>query len=134
MNQEAKGAGRPTLEEIRTQFEAWRKTRRKYRPIPKDLWRQAAALTAYYPITTVSKALRLNYTDLKRHTREAETDEPSGAAPGQAFVELDAPGAISGQCMVEMENKAGARLTMYCAGSTWGNLVELARVFWEMHP
>lgn len=134
MNQEAKGAGRPTLEEIRKQFETWRKTRRKYRPIPRDLWRQAAALTAYYPISTVSKALRLNCTDLKRHAQEAEAAAPSGAATGPAFVELDVSGAISGQCMVEMENRAGARLTMYCAGNTWGNLVELARVFWEMHP
>jgi len=134
MNQEAKGASRPTLEEIRKQFETWRKTRKKYRPIPRDLWCAAAALTRYYPINTVSKTLRLNYTDLKRHVHEAETDVPSGAATGPAFVELDVPESTSGQCMVEMENRAGARLTMYCAGSDWNNLVELARVFWDMHP
>jgi hypothetical protein len=35
----------PTLEEVRVQFETWRKTRKSRQPIPDQLWQAAFKLS-----------------------------------------------------------------------------------------
>ena len=55
-----------TLEEVCQQFEYWRQTREKRCPIPEKLWQAAESLYPEYSLYHISKALRLNYTDLKQ--------------------------------------------------------------------
>ncbi len=52
---------KPTLEFIRNQFEAWRKTRRHRCRIPEALWEAAVEQCRGQSICAVSAALRLNY-------------------------------------------------------------------------
>ena len=50
----------PSLEEVREQFEAWRRTRKnRCDPIPPRLWNVAVKLAGRYSIYSISKALRL---------------------------------------------------------------------------
>ena len=54
------------LEEVRDQFEEWRRTRKNRRdPIPARLWKTAVKLAGSNAIHSISKALRLNYSDPK---------------------------------------------------------------------
>lgn len=69
MNHQSIPTLRPTMEELRNQFETWRKTRQQRAPIPDALWRAAVSLSKDYSILQISKALRLNYNDLKKHTQ-----------------------------------------------------------------
>jgi hypothetical protein len=58
----------PTLEEVRVQFETWRKTRNSRQPIPDQLWQAAFKLSKNYSVYKIAKTLRLDYTKLKNFT------------------------------------------------------------------
>jgi hypothetical protein len=48
------------IDMIRAEFEAWRSQRVGRPRIPKTLWDRAVSLLEHYPISTVSRELRLN--------------------------------------------------------------------------
>ena len=58
----------PDLEDVQQKFTSWREKRTRRRPIPEGLWEAAINLSRAkeYPINKIFKALRLNYSDLKR--------------------------------------------------------------------
>ncbi len=130
MNQKAIQIIKPTLEKVQNQFRIWRKTRKKRTSIPRDLWQAAIELTQYHSINTVSKALGLSYTDLKKRIQESRTGVcPS--PPMTTFVELDLKEMISGRCIVEMDTPGGARLKMDFMGTVGIDLLKLAKAFWD---
>ena len=117
---------KPTLEEVRDEFENWRKSRRKRTAIPEALWQAAVSLSGDYPTLKISKALRLNYTVLKNRVQASNTDS------GPAFVELDFGKSIfPTECIVEMEDKTGSKMKMHLKGVIGLDLLELGRAFWS---
>ena len=60
----ARSNKKPRLEQVQKQFELWRRSRAKRGAIPDALWQAAIMLFPDYPVHRISKALRLNYTDL----------------------------------------------------------------------
>jgi len=102
---------KPTLQEILTRFETWRKRKKPGSRIPKSLWAGAVDLCGVHSICEVSRALGLNYTELKRRyaaaTQEAQMQQPTSAC----FVEIPAL-AISSTCVVELSNASGATMKM----------------------
>lgn len=64
------------IKQVQKNFENWRGTRTKRGPIPKHLWDQAIALTSCYPVSEISRALRLNATDLARKASLASSRKP----------------------------------------------------------
>ncbi|MBW1729154.1 MAG: hypothetical protein JRJ62_16645 [Deltaproteobacteria bacterium] len=53
----------PSLAEVCDRFKHWRQTRKSRRePVPQQLWQ--------YSINEISRALRLNYTDLKNYVHD----------------------------------------------------------------
>ena len=66
MHQQLAPSTRPTLEEIKQQFEHWRETRPKRSPIPNHLWTSAVQLAQEHSICKIAKALRLNYKHLTK--------------------------------------------------------------------
>ena len=72
-----------SLETVQEQFEKWRRNRTLKRdPIPDDLWQAAAALCKTHSIASVSRRLRLSYSELKKRV------SPSSPKPAQ-FMEMD---------------------------------------------
>jgi len=130
MNQECVKAIKPSIEEVRRRFETWRETRKKRKPIPKDLWQAAVELTEHYPTHMVSKTLRLNHTDLKKRMHErAGSELVSNPKPEAAFIELDLSQMSPGQWSVEMENPNRARMRMCFTGKTGIDPLEVVRAF-----
>ncbi|MCK4488169.1 MAG: hypothetical protein KAU38_15600 [Desulfobacterales bacterium] len=123
---------RPTLEEVRDQFENWRKTRERRTAIPEALWQAAVSLSEDYPTLQISKALHLNYTALKNRVQASNTDFSPRTDSGPAFVELDFGRSIfPGECIVEMKDKSGSKMKMQLKGVTGADLLELSRAFWS---
>ncbi len=121
-----------SLELVRYEFESWRRTRKNRREqIPEQLWGAAVALTKQYPINRVSKALRLNYTDLKNHIQpQNPITQVENKAP--TFVELGGSDIfIPSECIVEMEDSSGAKMRMCFRGKTDFDLLELGKTFWN---
>jgi hypothetical protein len=120
------------LESVQYQFEKWRETKRTRRqPIPEELWTAAARLQNDYPISRISKVLRLNHTDLKNricgHKSRRQKKRPS-----PLFVELDCMQSFtSSECIVEMEDGRGSKMKMIFKGKADLDLLELSKAFWR---
>ena len=80
-----------SLEQVRNQFEDWRRTRKSRRePIPRRLWKAAVKLSDSYSIHSISKALRLNYSDLKDRVHKQSAPEKIKTLPAAGFIDLKA--------------------------------------------
>jgi hypothetical protein len=123
------------LEEVREQFEHWRRSREKRSVIPDALWQAAILLFPKYSFCQISKALRLNYTDLKHRVEAHRSTFEQSAVPEPAFVELDLSGPIRpAECIVEMEDQKGAKMRMHFKGEAGLDLLELGKAFWSKRP
>ncbi len=120
------------LEEVRDQFEHWRRSREKRSVIPDALWQAAILLFPKYSFCQISKALRLNYTDLKHRVEARRSTFEQSTVPEPAFVELGLSGPIHpAECLVEMEDAFGAKMRMHFKGTIGFDLLELGKVFWS---
>ena len=123
-----------SLSEVKEQFKTWRRTRKSLRPIPKDLWEAAVNLTAKHSISQIAKELVLDYTALKRRVRVKNKDGAVSTNPPDFIeVNLEPPAAIA-ECIVEMQDIAGAKMRMHFRGKTDFDLLELAKTFWSKKP
>lgn len=127
MNTDRVAAG---LEKVRTELEAWRRRRHKGERIPEAVWRRAAGAVRPYGLNAVSRALRLDYYQLKRRASRSEGSGPIGPT----FVELSERGDAAGQrtaedlaCVVELAKGNGTRMRICVrdvAGVDWGKVKE----------
>jgi hypothetical protein len=122
----------PTLKEVQEQFETWRKTREKRTPIPDVLWEAAISLCPRYSLCQVSKALRLNYSDLKLRVQASQSFLQSSPVIDPAFIDLGLKNTmLSAECTIEMEDQNGGKMSMYFKGEVGLDLLELGKVFWS---
>ena len=114
------------LESTRRRFEEWRRSRKAAERIPAPLWARAAKCAARYGMHRTACALGLDFNALKRH---AVADHPKtrGASPG--FVELFPPMGAPAECVLEIENRGGAKLRIHLRGAAVPDLAGLARSF-----
>ena len=119
-----------TLEQVCQQFEYWRQTREKRCPIPEKLWQAAESLYPEYSLYHISKALRLNYTDLKQRF---EQKPPAFIPPpinSAEFIELNVNSPMPpAECLVEMEDPYWAKMRMQVKGGARLDLIELGKLF-----
>jgi hypothetical protein len=90
------------LQTVSDAFAEWRQqTRGKRSPIPEELWQAAAALSAFYSTSKISKALRLDYAKLKLYVTKASPGECS-------FIELKAESLFPApQCSIRLQSPSG---------------------------
>ena len=119
------------IEEVRDQFEEWRRTRENRRaPIPARLWKAAINLSGSYSIYSISKALRLNYSDLKERVDEQVGAANVKALPAAGFIDLGCgQSLIESECIIEMQNAGGLKMQMSVRGKVDFNLLQLAKAF-----
>ena len=115
-----------TLEETLTQFDAWRSGPRSRRGIPDQLWGAAVSLCHEHSVVKVSRALRLNYSDLKErfeHSQRVLSKRP--------FVELDnhGLGVAQGEMIVECDDGNRHRMRIHCKGAVDCAVADLVKGF-----
>lgn len=111
----------------RKQFVVWRQKRKKGSRIPEKLWESAVVAAREVGINQASKALRLDYYDLRKRVLASPVGrslETSG------FVELDsnAPPFFT-EWAVEMEKGSGARMRVAVRSLSGPDVVGLCRAF-----
>ncbi len=134
---QGRGSRVPTLDEARSRFEQWRRTRRGKTPIPDELcelWSAAIAVAHRDGVNPTAVALRLDGGKLKR--RMAASGRSSRKAPPAAFVELLAPsqshsGAHLPKYTLELEGRNG-KLRIHCQATTAAELAVLSRSLWDL--
>lgn len=122
-----------TLEEVSAHFKNWRQFKRNYRePIPKKLWQGAVELSQQYSISSISKELRLGYTDLKERVHISSMPKPKNKEIDPDFIELkyEQPFLLS-EATVEIEDKNGSKMKICFKGKPDSDLMNLAKAFLE---
>ena len=133
------------LDNLRQRFERWRRTRKVRSRIPEPLWAAAVKSAAKYGIHRTAKALRVDYYALKkraeqkaaiagtrRKTAVTASKTPAEIA-GARFLELPAPvWPGCGECTLELEGPAGAKMRVHLKGVEAPDLAALARSFWQV--
>lgn len=141
------------LEELGRRLETWRSTVQGRRRLPEELWAAAAGVAEREGINPTARALRLDYTKLKRRM-EATTSKQvhqkaeqkhrnlrrkrikgvaKGATAPAAFVELLTESLVGPQeCLIEVEGGGGRmRIQMKLAAGEMMNLVRDWREGWN---
>ena len=117
------------LRRAEEQFQRWRKARQRGTPIPERLWSLAIELAATYGVCKTASTLKLDYYGLKRRLGESTS---AAAADQAAFLEIpSAPLATAGECLIECENSAGARMRIHVKGIALSDLAALSRSLWS---
>lgn len=113
------------LRKAAVRIEAWRRTRTKW-IVPPELWRLAVELAGRHGLNVTARALRLDYYSLK-----SRLGRPGPAtSPKSSFVELVAQmPAVARECLVEIENGAGAKMRVDLKGDGVAEVATLERVF-----
>ena len=123
---------KPPLEQVQEQFEHWRRSRGKRGTIPDALWQAAIMLFPDYALHRISKALRLNYTDLKHRVNARQSTREQSDVSTTGFIELGLSDAMRpAECIVEMTDQKGATMRMYFKGQAGLDLLELGKAFWS---
>lgn len=110
------------LLELKSRFDAWRKSRKYLRePIPDELRHAATEMSRRYPPSLVRRALKLDPSRLKKSAAKRAARADSQKKPQPAFFKLLADAALPEQvsasqnasgCRIQLERPDGARLTL----------------------
>jgi len=119
------------LSRTRSQLDRWRSRHRKRTRLPKELWRQAAALAREHGLNKTARALGLDYYSLKKHLEEMTNEKVIPARAEPDFIELlggaMTPGGV--ECTIEWADGGGSTLRMHIKGAGLSELASLAGVF-----
>jgi len=119
------------LSTARRQFDHWRSRHRKRTRLPKELWRQAAALAREHGLNKTACALGLKYYSLKKHLDEMTSEEVLPAKAEPDFIELlggvMTPGVM--ECTIEWADGDDSTVRMHIKGAGLSELAYLAGVF-----
>lgn len=120
-----------SLEEVCDQFEEWRRRRNNRRePIPPQLWKAAVELSGRYSIHSISKALRLNYSDLKGRVDQQFATDKVEALPAAGFIDLGCSQSfLESECIIELQAATGLKMKMSVKGKVDFNLLQLGKAF-----
>ena len=130
MDQQFIPTAKPIFEEVRQRFEHWRESRKHRTPIPESLWEGAVGLCADHSIYKISKSLRLDYNALKRRVCYSHPERLAESVTSSAFVELDLKASLpEAECLVEMEDKDGAKMKMHIKGRLCLDPLEFMKAF-----
>ncbi len=120
---------------------AWRKTRKKGKAMPEELWAAATALARIYGVGAISRTLRVGYRGLRDRARMAQVvavDSRDAAVAPQdqatAFVELQPASFTTGpRCIVELREASGTTMKIQLMDPGALDLTTLMDVFWSCH-
>lgn len=117
--------------ELRGRLERWRRERDS-RNMPEELWRSAALLAESEGVSAVSRALGLNYGNLKRRVRESQGRGERGPEAQPMFVELPiARAAARWGCVLEIEDGQGWRMRVRVDERAPMELAALGGALWK---
>lgn len=118
--------------ELNRRLKDWRRHHQAPTPLPDDLWEDAVEVAGVHGVYQTSRALGLNYANLKRRVegvRDA-VKPPLALPPGPTFVELLAPmPAVVGECALEVASGRGGRMRIEMRNVPVSGLVTILREF-----
>jgi hypothetical protein len=121
-----------SVEQVRRRFEDWRRSPGRGRRIPEELWDSAVHLAEEHGVHRTRLALGLNGQALKERVALGGPGQSGIAPTSPAFVEIEAPSLPLGasvECVLELEDRAGAKLRLQLRSAAAPDLGALTRAF-----
>jgi len=113
------------LQEVTAKFSRWRTTRKPRSRIPEELWQAAVDLAPLYSTHHVARALRLNYTELKRRIAKRPPEEYAAE-----FIEIPMRQLLpTAPCVLELRSPNGFELKIHNFGRIQPQLAPLINSF-----
>ena len=116
------------IEPVRSQMEAWRRSRKRGERIPEQLWQAMGELARGFGVGRVARVMGVGYHALKERARgPGQPPESSNAV----FVELPLSGAVpQSDCLVELEDGRGAKMTLRLGSGSGTQVLSIVQAFW----
>ena len=116
------------LLQLSQRFEEWRSAQPARSRLPESMWAAAAEMAQRHGVHCTTKALRLDYTRLKKRLPAAALTGRTRSAPPD-FLELLTSSASSvAECVVEVESNRGRmRVAMKGVTPDWAGLLRAWR-------
>jgi alkylhydroperoxidase family enzyme len=116
------------LLQLSQRFEEWRKAQQARSRLPESMWAAAAEMAQRHGVHCTTKALRLDYTRLKKRLPIVAVTGQTRSAPPD-FLELLASSASRvAECVVEVESSRGRmRVAMKGVTPDWAGLLRAWR-------
>ena len=115
--------------QLQQQLEQWRNSQPERTKLPESFWQSAAELAKRHGLNPTARALRLDYTALKRRV-SGSLSQPGKLAQA-AFVELVGAGrAKIEECVIEFESLSGTKMRIQWKASAapdWSSLLRAWR-------
>lgn len=122
------------IAQVEPALAAWRRERSHRQPIPPALWRQMVPLARRYGLNPIAQALRVNYYSLKRQVKASASGAAGPSSPVRVeagFVEVPVSGwPATASWMMELEDRAGCKLTLRTAPCDSGTVMSVAQGLW----
>ena len=112
--------------QLQRRLDEFRSSRSHRTKLPESVWQSAVELAREYGLYSVTRPLRLDYTQLKKRVEGAVDIPKQAAAP--AFVELigSHPAAVS-EYLIEFESSIGGKMRIQWKGSGAPDWISLLR-------
>lgn len=124
-------AGGTDVQAVREQFRRWRQARKKGTRIPEELWQAAVSLSRRHSYYEISRALGLDYVDVRRRAERTAASKREGKSARAAFVELQMPGTSSvEECRLRAEDGRGRKVEVELKGLGVREVVQLLGGLW----
>ncbi len=130
MKQGTRRTSRDILSDVRSQFERWRKSRKRGTRIPDALWQAAAEAAGECGVSKTAQAMGLDYYGLKKRVESSLEVSESEPVAEPEFLELPLF-ASAADCVLEMVDAEGTRLRVELRGSAAAHCQTLAQALWS---
>ena len=121
--------GSMTLAGASRRFERWRRSSRRGKRIPAELWSVAVELAREHGVSKTSASLRLEYYALKKRLEAEGAPSVEGRRP--TFVEVALGSAPATPCVLELVDGRGLKLRVELPDRAAAQLGGVARSLWE---
>jgi len=112
----------------RQRFDKFRKTHKGYHRLPESLWSAAVKLAQSYGVNPTARALRLDYSGLKKRMESAISESSSQDTTGTHFIQL-LPSELTAaaECAIECRHPNGTTIRIHIKGSQLPDLAALSQ-------
>jgi hypothetical protein len=118
-----------SLKKVQQRFKRWRNKRQKRGQIPERLWEGAVRAVQENSLSRVSRALGLNYQELKRRVEDKAIVSTDLA---NKFIEFDISALMGAECIVEVQEGHGGKMKMQLKNVSGITPVELVKAFLQV--